>query len=310
MPDGLTRRQRLPVHGGILMPEFTGVITEPGLYPDVPEDEYHRDPVMGGSLSVSGAKLLLQAPAKFDYARRNGSKHTSAMDLGTRVHALVLGKGAERLAELPYDEYRTDEAKAARDAAVAAGKIPTKPREMAEAKEIAAVVLAHPTTGGLFTEGDAEVSMFWRDEEFGIWCRGRADYLTYFGGLPTIVDFKTTADASPGEDGFGKRAYNLSYWMQDPWYREGWAAHLGCDPDDIDFVFACVETEQPYLPATYRVKAGHAERGRAVNRIARERYRDCVKSGTWPGYSEEIEDLELPRYGVQRIEKDINDYYR
>lgn len=286
------------------------VITAPGLYPDIDEDWYHADCVQGGSLSVSGAKLLLQAPAKYDWARRNGSKHTKSMDLGTRVHALVLGKGKEHLAELPYDEYRTDEAKAARDAAIAAGKIPTKPREMEEAQAIADAVLKHPTTGGLFTEGDAEVSMFWRDPEFGTWLRGRADYMTWFGGLPTIVDFKTTADASPGDDGFGKRAYNLSYWMQDPWYREGWAADLGCDWQDIDFVFACVETEPPYLVATYRIKPEHVDLGREQNRIARERFRDCMKADRWPGYSEEIEDLELPLYGVRRIEKDINDWYR
>jgi hypothetical protein len=291
------------------MPEFTGVITEPGLYPDIPEDVYHADCVMGGSLSVSGAKLLLQAPAKFDYARRNGSKSTRSMDTGTRVHAMALGKGGEHLELLDFENYRTDKAKDARDDAIARGKVPTLPHELAEAHKIAAVVLSHPTTGGLFTEGDAEVSMFWRDEEFGIWCRGRADYLTYFDGLPTIVDFKTTADASPDEDGFGKSAYKYGYWMQDPWYREGWAAHLGCDPDDIDFVFVAAETEGPYCVAQYRVKPEHAERGREMNRIARERYRDCVKADLWPGYSEEIEDLELPRYGVQRIEKDINEYY-
>jgi len=286
------------------------VITEPGLYPDIDEDWYHADCVMGGSLSVSGAKLLLQAPAKYDYARRNGSKTSKSMDLGTRVHALVLGKGEEHIKLLPYDEYRTDEAKAAKAAAIAAGKIPTKPREMDEAKAIADAVLRHPTTGGLFTEGDAEVSMFWRDEEFGVMLRGRADYMTYFGGLPTIVDFKTTADASPAEDGFRKSAYKFSYWMQDPWYREGWAAHLGCDWEDVDFVFACVETEPPYLVATYRIKPEHADLGREQNRIARERFRDCMKADVWPGYSEEIEDLELPRYGVQRIETEINEWYR
>lgn len=285
------------------------VITEPGLYPDIDEDWYHGDCVQGGSLSVSGAKLLLQAPAKFDYARRHGSKSSKSMDTGTRVHAMALGKGGEHLELLDFENYRTDKAKDARDDAIARGKVPTLPHELAEAHKIASAVLSHPTAGGLFTEGDAEVSMFWQDPEFGIWCRGRADYLTYFGGLPTMVDFKTTADASPADDGFGKSAYKFSYWMQDPWYREGWASVLECDWQDIDFVFACVETEPPYLVATYRIKPEHVDLGREQNRIARERYRDCVKADRWPGYSEEIEDLELPRYGVQRIEKDINEYY-
>lgn len=291
------------------MPEFTGLVTEQGLYPDIPEAKYHADPVPGGSLSVSGAKLLLQAPAKFDYGRRHGGRHSKAMDTGTRVHAMVLGKGGEHLELLDFPNYRTDKAKEARDAAIAAGKVPTLPHELAEAHQVADAVLRHPTTGGLLTEGDAEVSMFWRDPEFGIWLRGRADYLTWFGGVPTIVDVKTTADASPGDDGFGRNAYNFAYWMQDPWYREGWASALKCDWRDIDFVFAVVETEPPYLVATYRIKPEHVELGREQNRIARERYRDCVKAGIWPGYSEEIEDLELPRYGVQRIERDINEWY-
>ena len=282
------------------------VITKPGLYPDVDEDWYHADCVQGGSLSVSGAKLILQAPAKYDYARRNGGKHSKSMDTGTRVHALVLGKGEEHLAQLPYDNYTTAKAKAARDAAIAAGKIPTKPQEMAEAREIADAVLAHPTAAGLLTEGDAEVSMFWRNEEFGIWLRGRADYMTYFG-VPTIVDFKTTKDASP--EAFAKSVLDYGYHRQDPHYREGWASVLDCDWQDIDFVFVVVETEPPYLVAQYRVIPGHVELGREQNRIARERYRDCVKSGQWPGYSEAIEDLELPRFGVQRIEREIDEWH-
>lgn len=288
------------------MPEFTGLVTEQGLYPNVPEAEYHADPVVGGSLSVSGAKLLLQAPAKYDYARHHPHKSTKAMDLGTTVHGLVLGTGAE-IAVLDFPDWRTNEAKKARLAAVELDCVPMLAKDYDEAKAIADAVLSHPTAGGLFTEGDAEVSMFWRNEEFGIWLRGRADYMTYFGETPTIVDFKTTADGSPEE--FARSVYKYGYHRQDPHYREGWAVLLGCDPDDIDFVFVAVETEAPYCLAQYRVIPADVDRGREQNRIARERYRDCMKSGRWPGYSEEIEDLELPAYGRQRIDRDINDWF-
>jgi hypothetical protein len=282
------------------------VIDKPGLYPDIDEDWYHADPVSGGSLSVSGAKLMLQAPAKYDYARRHPHKSTKAMDLGTTVHGLVLGTGQE-IAVLDFENRRGNEYKDAEAKAVADGKLPMLAKDYDEAKAIADAVLKHPTTGGLFTDGDAEVSMFWRDEEFKIWLRGRADYMTYFDGLPTIVDFKTSADASAEE--FAKSVYKYGYHRQDPHYREGWASILGCDWQDIDFVFAVAETDPPYLVATYRVIPEHADLGREQNRIARERFRDCMKADRWPGYSEEIEDLELPRYGVQRIEKDINDWY-
>ena len=282
------------------------VITEPGLYPDIDEDWYHGDPVSGGSLSVSGAKLLLQAPAKFDYARRHGSKSTDAMKLGTVIHSMVLGVGQEIIV-LDYDNWRTRAAQEQRDVYSEEGYLVLLRKDYDEAKVIADALLAHPTAGGLLTGGDAEVSMFWQDPEFGVWLRGRCDYMTLFVG-PTIVDVKKTKDASP--EGFAKSVYEYGYHRQDPHYREGWASILGCDWQDIDFVFAVVEPEPPYLVATYRIKPEHAELGREQNRIARERFRDCRKADIWPGYSEEIEDLELPRYGVQRIEKDINDYYR
>lgn len=283
------------------------VITVPGLYPDIDEDWYHADPVEGGSLSVSGAKLLLQAPAKYDWARRHGSRSSDAMKLGTVVHSMVLGKGQE-IAVLDFDDRRTKAYKEAEAEAVALGLLPVLRKDYDEAKAIADALLTHPTAGGLLSDGDAEVSMFWQDPEFGIWLRGRCDYMTLFGGQQVIVDVKKTKDASP--EGFAKSVYEYGYHRQDPHYREGWAAILGCDWQDIDFVFAVVEPEPPYLVATYRIKPEHADLGREQNRIARERFRDCMKADRWPGYSEEIEDLELPVYGVRRIEKDINDWYR
>ena len=282
------------------------VITKPGLYPDIDEDWYHGDPVEGGSLSVSGAKLLLKAPAKFDYARRHPHVSTKAMDLGTTVHGLVLGTGQE-IAVLNYENRRTNDYKDDEAKAIADGKLPMLRKDYDEARAIADAVLKHPTTGGLFTEGDAEVSMFWRDPEFKIWLRGRADYMTYFDDMPTIVDFKTSADASAEE--FARSVYKYGYHQQDPHYREGWAAILGCDWEDIDFVFAVVETEPPYCIATYRVDPADTDRGREQNRIARERFRDCTESGTWPGYSEEIEDLQLPAYGRQQIDREINEWH-
>jgi len=303
------------------VPEWTGAFAGEGLYPNLPEDLYHRDVVPEGSLSVTSSKLLLppSVPAKFKWAREHPHKSTSAMDDGTRVHALVLGKGEEHLELLDFPNYRTDKAKDARDAAIAAGKIPTLPNEWEEARKIADSVLSHSTTGGLFTDGDAEVSMFWVDPEFDIWLRGRMDYLIYVDGRPTIVDFKTSADASPEE--FTRSVYKYGYHRQDPHYREGLAACLKCEWDDIDFVFAVVETEPPYLVATYYVSDGSpgeygaptpddVERGREQNRIAREVYADCSQSGNWPGYSEEIERLELRHYDRQQMKREIDDWHK
>jgi hypothetical protein len=126
--------------------------------------------------------------------------------------------------------------------------------------------------------------------------------------MPTIVDLKSSADASKA--GFAKSAAEYGYHRQDVQYREGLAACLGCDPDEVDFVFVVVESEPPHLVAHYRLEEiADLAVAREQLRAARERFRDCSSSGTWPGYSEEIERLELPRYKRLNMEKDINDWF-
>ena len=290
------------------MPEWTGTFAGAGLYPDLPEDLYHRDVVPEGSLSVTSARLLLppSVPAKFKWAREHPHKSTAAMDLGTTVHGMALGTGAE-VAVVQADSWRTKAAQNERDEAEGLGMVPMLAKDYAEAKAIADAMLAHPTAGALLEGVDPEVSMFAVDPEFGIWLRGRADAVTMAYSMPTVVDVKTTKDASPA--GFAKSVADFGYHRQDPWYRQLWAAILGCDPDEIDFVFAVVETEPPYLVATYRVDAAAVDVGREQNRIAREVYADCTESGIWPGYSEEIEDLELPYYKRRQMEREISDWH-
>jgi len=86
-------------------------ITERGVY-DIPEETYHRDPVPGGSLSCSGAKLLLppSCPAKYAYARTQPPPATDAMEFGSAAHHEVLGTGWPYVVCDFAENYRTKEA--------------------------------------------------------------------------------------------------------------------------------------------------------------------------------------------------------
>jgi hypothetical protein len=289
------------------MPEiFTGTVETPGLYPDVPEDAYHRDPVPEGSLSVSGMKKLLPpgCPAIYDYDRKHPHRASKAMDLGTTVHGLVLGTGAD-IAVLDFADRRTKAYKEAEAEAIAAGKVPMLAKDYAEAAAIAIAVHSRPNAAALFSDGDAEVSMFWQDEY--CWHRGRMDWLTYIGETPTIVDFKTAADASP--DARSKSAGDFGYFMQDPHYRQGLAACLKCDPQEIDFVFVVVQTEPPYLVQEHRLLPRDLEVGAELCRQASEIYAGCTEAGVWPAWSDEIDDLPLTGYQRVRAERIINDFH-
>lgn len=309
------------------MPEFTGLVTEPGLYPDVPEHLYHGDPVVDdwGSLSVTAAGLLIppRPAAKFDHARRHGRLPSKAQKLGTLTHALTLGTPVDDIVVADFkDRSRTKPFIKAEDAAAAIGKRIVLTKEWDEARAIASAIRLHPVAGPLIeAAADREVSGFWKDPEFGIWQRMRMDACALGAWeMPTIVDLKSTKDASP--EGFAKSVADYGYHRQDVHYRQGLAALLGLDDwREVDFVICCVETEAPYLVATYRVSDGSPGEygapmpddvalGLEQMRAARERFRHCSEAGIWPGYSEEIETLELPFYKRQQMKKDINDWYR
>ena len=146
------------------------VITEPGVY-DIPEADYHADPVPGGSLSSTGIRKLLDCPARFDWDRRNPPQPTAAMELGTAAHRLVLGTGAE-LAVIDAPDWRTKAAKESADEARAAGKLPLLTHEHAQVLDMAAALRGHPHAGPLLTGdgGQSEQSLFWVGTD-GPWSR-------------------------------------------------------------------------------------------------------------------------------------------
>lgn len=283
-------------------PEF--VVVEPGVY-DMPEDVYHRDPVPGGSLSVSGAKKLLppSCPARFAYDRAHPPLPTHAMEIGTAAHKLVLGIGAQ-LVLIDAKDYRTKAAQDTRDAARAAGKVPLLPDQLAQAKAMAAAVRAHPVAAALFNPdgGAPERSLFWQDELTGVWLRSRLDWLPHqvraWGQRMVIADLKTTAAADKAS--VTKHMHNYGYFQQAPFYSDGVRA-LGLD-DDPAFVFVFVESDPPHLISVAQLDHEAMEAGRALNRIAIERYRDCMEAGVWPGYSTEIELISLPPWALRHLE--------
>lgn len=285
------------------------VITAPQLVPDMDEDWYHSDPVQGGSLSVSGAKMLLapSCPAVYQWHRAHPRRPSSEMELGTVVHGMLLGTG-QPVAIIGHDNYTTKAAKEAKAAAIAAAKVPMLLHKYVEAEAIAQAVRDDDECGGLLAEGRREESMFTRDPESGIWLRGRTDSNTLFGETPTIVDVKTAADSSPEK--FAKSIAEYRYDMQSEWYREMLAALLGCDRDDVDFVFVAVPTSPPFLPMAYRIEDPRdIENARESNRIAREVFRDCTERGVWPKWSRDITPISLPGYSRARIEREIQDWH-
>jgi hypothetical protein len=275
-------------------------ITEPGVY-DIPEDEYHADPVPGGSLSASGAKKLLACPARFDYDRRHPPAPSTSMELGTAVHKLVLGKGAE-IVTVDADSWRKKADQETAKAARAAGHVPLLVNERLEAQAMADAVLAHPDAARLFTGGKAEQSLFWQDDEFGIWRRARLDWLPDSQPRQRMIipDLKTCKPGGAAPREIPRAVASYDYHIQAATYTDAIEA-LGLAADPA-FVFVFVETAPPYLITIAQLDNESMDEGWAVARAACERYRDCMKAGIWPGYAQDIVPISLPRWAYRDLE--------
>jgi hypothetical protein len=273
-------------------------VDRPGMY-ELHETAYHADVVPGGSLSVSGAKLLLPpgCPALFDYRRRH-PEHKREYDLGHAAHHFVLGTGPE-LVVIDAANYLTKKAKEARDAAYAIGAVPLLEHEFDQAQAMATALRRHPAAvevlGG---DGAAEQSLFWRDPDTGVWCRARPDWMT----TERIVDYKTTTDAHP--DAFARSAASFGYHQQADWYLSG-AVHLDLVDPDAPFYFVAQSKTPPYLVSVVEFRDEDLAVGRALNERARHVYAECSAAGEWPGYSDDIELISLPPYMRRRVLEDL-----
>lgn len=270
------------------------VITEPVVYDDMLVDEYHRDPVVGGSLSCSGAKKLLDpsCPAIFAWERENLPESTATFDTGHAAHQRVLGVGPE-IVVVPGDRWDTKEAKAQVAAAREAGQVPVKAETLEQVDAMAAAIRAHPVASALLSDGGhAESSLFWRDEPSGIVRRCRLDWRPAPKTGRTIgVDYKTARSAHPEK--FARAAMDYGYHQQHPWYVDGLIA---CDLADSDaqFVYIVQEKTPPYVVSVVQLDAAAVRIGRALNRRAIDIYVQCTETGRWPGYSDDVAHVSLP----------------
>lgn len=250
------------------------MITTPGIY-DIPELDYHADPVEGGSFSSTMAKQILKSPAHLRSYLDSPRVEKKEFDFGHIVHAGVLGVGLE-VEVLDFPDYKTKAAQDAKAEAYAAGKVPVIERDYAPARAAIKAVLEHEIAGALFTgPGVPESSAFAIDPETGLWLRGRFDWTA---PDHLLVDLKTAADGEPGV--FERAGRRLDYPTQQEFYRLVYRLATGHEP--TGFAFVTVEKAAPHLVDVH-MPPDWTELGASRVRRALDLYAECKKTGLWPG---------------------------
>lgn len=271
-----------------------------GAYPDIDTDAYHAD---RGSLSVSGAKLLLppSCPAKFKDYIDNPQPPKRIYDFGHLAHYIVLGEG-ERFAVLdpavhglkkdgtPADSPRATAGwKAAEAEARENGLIPVSLDDWSVAEAMAEKVAER----NLFHSGTAEVALYHTDPATGVRLRGRCDWITNDGAL--IFDYKTAVTANPAE--LERRFWALGYHMQAQWYRS-LVIGRGLHPNP-QFVFVVQEKKPPYVVTVAEYDEEAMFEAARLNRQAIDTYVQCTRSGEWPAYTSGKVTISLPRFALR-----------
>ena len=246
--------------------------------------DYHADPAVSASHLHAVAKSPQAYWARFLDPNRPAVEPTAAMRFGSLTHCATLEPDEllQRYGVAP--DRRTKEGKAQAEAMTQQGIEPVAQSDLTTALSIAAAVRNHPVAAELLSYGKAEQSFWWTDADTGMRCKCRPDWYQN----STVVDLKTTTDASPA--GFARSVASYRYHVQAAHYLSG--LH-GAER----FVFIAVEKTYPYAVGVYELDEAALTEGHALRHRDMRRIQTCQAGARWPGFTDDaIALLSLPRW--------------
>lgn len=272
---------------------------KPGIYPDLPNEEYHRcDGVSNSMLSD-----LARSPAHFQAARRKPREETDAMAIGTAIHCAILEpeRFATDYTTTPKFDRRTTAGKAQAAAFEASGKIGLSAADMQNVKGMAASMHADDYISRLIRhpKRQTELSVFAQDPETGLLVRCRFDLIIPEYGV--AADVKKTQDVRPWA--WDATVHKYGYHRQVAFYMDVWKWATGEELSVMPLL--AVEEQDPYACRAKILADNALEKGRADYRRLLNAYADCAHRGVWPGYEYWADDDEgydvchLPAYAYR-----------
>lgn len=173
------------------------------------------------------------------------------------------------------------------------GKTILLEKEVPQVKSMVSAVRADPAASKYLAQGEPEVTALWTDEQTGIECRARFDWLDECDKQnPIIVEIKSARDA--GEDKFSRQADDLLYTLSWAQYRAGYMAVRGVAPELVTIV---VEKTEPFDVVVYRIGEVTLLAGESLFRQALDTLKECRATGKWLGKGRgEVRELQLKKW--------------
>lgn len=249
-----------------------------GIFPEMSSREYFakRDEMV---LTNSGIKTLLnETPADF-IGKEWEDSH--AKRLGDVTHQLALGKGKGYIIS-PYDEYRTNEAKAWRDKAIADGITPIKLKDFEAAAAMASIISKRVDALLDGEPYETEVPFFWTENVDGteVWCSGMMDI--WCPSLGVVIDPKVT----PYVHGDKARVHiaNMGWHTQNAWYRRGLDKLVPSWAGRLRFLNLLISPKVPHTSRAIQISEGWRTGAEMDCDRALTTFGTCIRENHWPGY--------------------------
>lgn len=262
-------------------------VPEPGIYADVPFEQYLSWKAVSNSRLSRARRSLLHFKEEANY-------DSPALRIGRFIHCGVLEPLAiqMRYAVMPPFELDKDNCTAAGAPSTSTGttyyknkvrefKAANQGKEVVEQSEYDMLLgisksLNRSTRAReyLADPGETELSIVWVDPETGLLCKARIDFLN-----SGINDLKSCADAM----NFSKSIANYGYHRQGAFYRAGYQVLTG---KLLPFRLIAVEKDKPYGVRAAPLNEDAIEVGESEVRETLRAIKGAYDSGTWPCYDD------------------------
>lgn len=287
-----------------------------GIYPGISADKYFHSPEWSGRMSPSvldrGVKQTMSHVRAAFYGEL--STETDALDFGKAFHSRLLEPDLFKTQFAVAQQCCANTEKKKRCSKMGVMRCgdgewyctthaPDAPSQVevlspATSEIIEAMrrkVFAHPAVALLRAGGSCECCIAWTDPKTGVKCKSRLDKYSPVCELPDgqagamILDLKSCRAADP---------HSLSNAMEE----HGWAraAAMRCDGVEVltgvrpDYTLIAIEKSAPYEVAVVTIGEQTRDGARAEVRSLLDVWANCLKTGFYPGYSDDFIELDAP----------------
>lgn len=259
------------------------------------------------AVHYSAAKDLLRTGLHYQQALKDEHEGPTAGEedkyaVGTLVHAMTLeNKDLSQIFAIKPKgmSFATTKGKEWR----AAQTLPIlKEEDLNKVPNMAQAIIQHPKASAIL-HGCTDREYCLQAIMGGVPCKALLDGVGRDEeGRRGILDIKTVVDASPKY--FSKRAFDYHYDLQAAWYSYllGIVEGLGTPPW---MSWIAVENSPPWAVACYTPNELMMESGMRKMGTIFETLNDCLLTGRWPGYSDEIIEIGPPHYRIRELQEPI-----